>query len=78
MLLENKVAILYGAAGNIGSTIARVFAREGARVFLTGRTFAGLDAVARGIVAVGGRAKATQVDATDPQSVDVHFASVVD
>ena len=78
MLLENKVAILYGAAGNIGSTIARVFAREGARVFLTGRTFAGLDALARGIVAVGGHADATQVDATDPQSVDVHFASVVD
>lgn len=78
MLLENKVAILYGGAGHIGSTVARVFAREGARVFLTGRTLGTLDAVASRIVAAGGRAETAQVDATDPRSVDAHFASVVD
>jgi NAD(P)-dependent dehydrogenase (short-subunit alcohol dehydrogenase family) len=37
MLLENKNAIIYGAAGAVRGAVARAFAREGARVFLTGR-----------------------------------------
>lgn len=78
MLLENKTAILYGAAGHIGSTVARVFAREGARVFLAGRTLGTLDAVASSIVATGGHAETARVDATDVQSVGTHFASVAD
>ena len=46
MLLENKVAVIYGAGGPIGGAVARAFAREGARVFLAGRTLAKLDTVA--------------------------------
>src|SRR5919107_3760151 len=38
MLLKNKNAIIYGAGGSIGGAVAREFAREGARVFLAGRT----------------------------------------
>src|SRR5919112_527478 len=38
MLLENKNAIIYGTGGSIGGAVAREFAREGARVFLAGRT----------------------------------------
>ncbi len=38
MLLANKIAIIYGADGAVGSTIAETFAREGAKIFLTGRT----------------------------------------
>ena len=38
MLLEGKVAVIYGAGGSIGGAVARAFAREGARVFLAGRT----------------------------------------
>src|SRR6188472_3044988 len=37
MMLENKVAVVYGARGEIGGAVARAFAREGARVFATGR-----------------------------------------
>lgn len=37
MMLENKVAVVYGARGEIGSAVARAFEREGARVFATGR-----------------------------------------
>jgi len=78
MLLENKTAILYGGGGHIGSTVARVFAREGARVFLTGRTLDPLDAVASEIVSAGGHADTAQVDATDPKGVEAHFASIVE
>jgi NAD(P)-dependent dehydrogenase (short-subunit alcohol dehydrogenase family) len=38
MLLENKNAIIYGGGGGIGGGVARTFAREGANVFLAGRT----------------------------------------
>jgi 3-oxoacyl-[acyl-carrier protein] reductase len=38
MLLEDKNAVIYGAGGRIGSAVARAFAREGATVFLAGRT----------------------------------------
>src|SRR6266542_7055930 len=54
MLLENKNAVIYGAGGAIGGAVARAFAREGAKVFLTGRTLAAIDAVAREIAATGG------------------------
>jgi NAD(P)-dependent dehydrogenase (short-subunit alcohol dehydrogenase family) len=37
MLLSAKTAIIYGAGGAIGSASSRVFAREGAKVFLAGR-----------------------------------------
>ncbi|MBA2554535.1 MAG: SDR family NAD(P)-dependent oxidoreductase, partial [Geodermatophilaceae bacterium] len=37
-LLAGKNAIIYGAGGGIGGAVARTFAREGARVFLVGRT----------------------------------------
>jgi NAD(P)-dependent dehydrogenase (short-subunit alcohol dehydrogenase family) len=46
MLLENKNAIIYGAGGAIGGAVARAFAREGARVFLSGRNAAPVEAVA--------------------------------
>ena len=37
MMLKNKVAVIYGAGGAIGGAVARAFAREGAKLFLTGR-----------------------------------------
>ena len=36
MLLTNKVIVVYGAGGAVGSAVARAFAKEGARVFATG------------------------------------------
>ncbi|HJW59659.1 MAG TPA: SDR family NAD(P)-dependent oxidoreductase, partial [Actinomycetota bacterium] len=38
MLLEGRNAVVYGGGGAIGGAVARAFAREGARVFLAGRT----------------------------------------
>ncbi|MGH2547013.1 MAG: 3-oxoacyl-ACP reductase, partial [Actinomycetota bacterium] len=46
MLLEDRNAVVYGAGGSVGRAVALAFAREGARVFLAGRTRAALDAVA--------------------------------
>jgi NAD(P)-dependent dehydrogenase (short-subunit alcohol dehydrogenase family) len=77
-LLENKRAIIYGAGGGIGTGVARTFAREGATVFLAGRTKATLQRVADDIASAGGRAHLAVVDALDEQAVEDHARSVVD
>ena len=78
MLLERKTAVIYGAGGAIGSAVARAFAREGARLFLAGRTLATLDAVAKDITQAGGAADIAQVDALDRLSVEQHLSRVVE
>ena len=78
MLLQNKIAVVYGGGGAVGSAVARAFAREGARVFLAGRTLATLEAVATTIRAAGGTAETGIVDALDKGSVDAHAAAIVD
>jgi len=76
VLLENKNAVVYGGGGPIGGAVARAFAREGAKVFLAGRTLARLDAVARGIAADGGAAQTAEVDSLDEAAVDEHANAV--
>jgi len=77
MLLKNKNAVIYGAGGAIGGAVAHAFAREGARVFLAGRTLAAIDAVAKEIIAAGGVAETVQVDALDERAVEEHVDAVV-
>jgi 3-oxoacyl-[acyl-carrier protein] reductase len=77
MLLDNKSAVIYGGSGSIGGAVARAFGREGARVFLAGRTPATLDEVAEAIRAAGGAAETAEVDALDEQAVDRHADAVV-
>lgn len=76
MLLEGKHAVVYGGAGAIGSAVAQEFAREGATVYLAGRTLATLDAVAGRIRAAGGTPETAQVDALDASAVNAHSDAV--
>ncbi len=78
MLLEGKNAIIYGAGGGIGGGVARAFAREGARVFLAGRTRESLEAVAKEIMAEGGSAEVAELDALDERAVDEHAREVTE
>ena len=76
MLLENKNVIIYGAGGAVGGAVARAMARDGATVFLAGRTLAPVRAVAEDVSAGGGIAHAAQVDALDEQAIAHHVADV--
>lgn len=76
MLLAHKNAVIYGAGGAVGGAVARAFARDGARVFLAGRTLAPVETVATEIRAAGGTAEAAQVDALDEQAVEQHIGAV--
>jgi 3-oxoacyl-[acyl-carrier protein] reductase len=72
MLLKNKTAIIYGGAGAVGSAVARAFAREGANVFVAGRTLKTLEAVANEI-----KGKAIKVDALNKQEVEKAVHDIV-
>ena len=76
MLLANKHAVIYGG-GSIGGAVARAFAREGARVYLAGRTLETLDRIADEICAAGGAAETAQVDALDKEAVEAHLVAVI-
>ena len=76
MLLEDKNAVIYGGGGKEGGAVARAFAREGAHVFLAGRTIAPLDEVAEEIRSAGGVAETAQVDALDERAVDSYLDAV--
>lgn len=78
MLLENKNAVIYGGGGSVGGAVARAFAREGAKVFLAGRTLAKVEAVAEEIFAAGGVAEAVRVDALDERAVEDHAGAVAE
>lgn len=69
MLLKNKNAVIYGAGGSLGGAVARAFAKEGAKVFLAGRTMAPLELVANDIKGNGGIAETAIVDALDEHAV---------
>ena len=73
-MLKNKIAVIYGASGGIGGAVARAFAHEGARLFLTGRDPAAVDAVAKDLDS----AVSAQVDALDEWAIDAHLQSVID
>lgn len=75
-LLQDRVAVVYGGGGAIGGAVARTFAREGARVFLAGRTQDRLDVVAHDIAAAGGRAETARLDVLDERAVEAHAAAV--
>src|SRR5215211_1092879 len=72
MLLETKNAVIYGGA--IGGAVAGAFAREGARVFLVGRT---RETVAADVMSAGGSAEVAVLDALDERAVEEHAQAVV-
>jgi 3-oxoacyl-[acyl-carrier protein] reductase len=77
VLLQGKNAVVYGGGGAIGGAVARAFAREGARVFLAGRTRGPLEEVAGAIRAAGGAADTAELDALDREAVNAHADAVV-
>jgi NAD(P)-dependent dehydrogenase (short-subunit alcohol dehydrogenase family) len=75
--LTGKNAVIYGGSGGIGGGVARAFAREGARVFLAGRTRGPLEAVAEDISKSGGSAEVAVLDALDEQAVNSQVRDMV-
>ncbi|MBO6585813.1 MAG: SDR family oxidoreductase [Gracilimonas sp.] len=67
--MENKIVLIVGGSGGIGSATAKRFAKENAKVILASRNKANVEKVAKEINDNGGEAFAIEVDATDEASV---------
>ena len=70
MKLKGKAAIVTGAASGLGREIARVYAREGARVAIADLDRAAAEAAAGEIRGRGGEAIAVAMDVTDEKAVN--------
>ena len=77
MQLENKVAIITGAASGIGKEIALEFVREGARVCIADLNAEAAAATAAEITKAGGQAMSVAMNVTDEAQVDAGVAAVV-
>lgn len=77
-LLAGKIAFITGAGRGIGAAAARLFAREGATVFLTARTESQLKAVTEEVRAAGGTADYAVADLSDADSVRAAVDRVVE
>ncbi len=75
--LENKTAWVLGGGSGLGRSVAIALAREGARVWISGRSQSRLDATAEGILVKGGACTTLVADITDPMSLDAAHARIV-
>ncbi|MGW7423850.1 SDR family oxidoreductase [Streptomyces sp. NPDC054813] len=71
--LQGKVAVVTGGTTGIGLATARLFAKEGAYVFITGRRQKELD---EAVKAIGGNVSGVQGDVTELTDLDRLYASV--
>lgn len=76
--LKDKVAIVTGGAGGIGTAISMEYARAGAKVVITSRNQENMDKVVAGIKAIGGEALAVVTDVTIPAQVDNMVKQTID
>ena len=76
MLLENKNAVIYGAAGSLGGAVSKAFAAAGAHLYLVGRTSSTLEKLAAEIHETGGTAETAVLDAFNEQAVIDHLAKI--
>ena len=78
MRLENKVAIVTGAASGIGKEIARTFIAEGAKVAIADINRSGAEATAAELGGAQGRALGLAADVTDEEQVEAAVARTVE
>jgi 3-oxoacyl-[acyl-carrier protein] reductase len=78
MLLHNKVAVVFGAGGAIGSQIAHEFSYEGATVFLSGRHLDSVEKIAKEIRAFNGKTHTAEVNALDEKAVSTYLDQVME
>lgn len=77
MRLKDKVAVITGSASGIGKEIAKIFAKEGAKVVIADLNADMADATAKEITAAGGQAMGVKMDVTNETEVDSGIAKVI-
>lgn len=77
MILQGKIAVIYGAGGSLGQAVSVAMAREGATVYLTGRSIDSLTRTAEIIRNSGGKFETALVDAFSEEEIEKHLQGVI-
>lgn len=75
--LNGKVAAVFAAAGSISGSVAKAFARHGAKVYVSGRDLKKVNTIAEDIRRKGGMAIPAKADALHESEIDRFFAQIV-
>jgi NAD(P)-dependent dehydrogenase (short-subunit alcohol dehydrogenase family) len=76
-ILKDKVAVVFAASGEIAGAVARSFARNGAKLYVTARNLDAVKVLAHEIKADGGRAEHAKVDASEEGEIDSFLKKVI-
>ncbi len=74
--LSNKTAVVFAASGAIGGAVAKAWAGEGAKIYVSGRDSAAVETLAEEIKAAGGWAEGGRVDAMNEGEIDEYFGRI--
>lgn len=75
--LQDKVAVVFAASGEIAGAVARSFSQHGAKVYVTARNLEAVKALAAELNSEGGQAYAVRVDAQNEAEIDRFLKTVV-
>lgn len=76
--IKDKVAIITGASGVLGGSLAKSFVEAGAKVVALGRNQAKLDAVVKELQDLGGEAFAVEANVLNLDSLEVASQKILD
>jgi NAD(P)-dependent dehydrogenase (short-subunit alcohol dehydrogenase family) len=74
--LQDKIAVVFAATGEIAGAVAKSLAVNGAKVYVSGKDLAKVKAVAAGIIKNGGNAEAAVVDAMNEKEIDGYLQKI--
>jgi NAD(P)-dependent dehydrogenase (short-subunit alcohol dehydrogenase family) len=74
--LDGKIALITGAGGGLGLAMSKLFAAEGARLFMCDLDAVAVEAAAAEVIAAGGQAEGMRADVTSQADVDGLIAAV--
>lgn len=74
---KDKVVVITGGTGSIGSDLCRSFAAEGAQVIICGRNQNRLEEIVNDIIARGQKAKGVSFDITSAEEIETVFADII-
>ncbi len=78
MNLKNKVVAITGAGSGIGAATASLFAKHGAKVFVSDINEANAQNTVKSITESGGQARAAKLDVTQFEEVAAHIEQIVE